>query len=215
MIVISNKISEVSTYFNKHSKTKDSYMTRKGTLGVINRLVIHCSDSNGDLESVMSYDAGPNHISKEGLPSLTYHYWIGKDYVAQTLPLNVVSWHVGQWNSDSIGACLRYRATGAKEPPPFSQMLLAVELASTVCLQLKMTPDQVVGHRELPGTGYDVRTGSLKKECPGMLIDMTEFRYNVAKSMQTTLALVVDGMFGPRSKKALLAYVPRNGIIKE
>ena len=215
MIEISNKIKEVSTYFSTHSKSKGRYMTRKGTLGVINRLVIHCSDSSGNLESVMSYDAGPNHISKEGLPNLTYHYWIDRDYVAQTLPLNVISWHVGQWNNDSIGACLRYRATGAMEPPSKEQMLLAVELASTVCLQLKMTPDQVVGHRELPGTGYDVRTGSLRKECPGILLDMTEFRYNVAKCMQTTLGLVVDGMFGPKSKKALLAYIPNNGIIKE
>jgi len=209
---ILNKITEVAEFFKKNSKNKMSYMTRKGPLGpmygTVNRLVVHCSDSRGDLASVVSYDAGPNHISKIGLPGFTYHYWVDYEYVAQILPLETVSWHVGQWNLDSLGMCLRYRATGATESPLEGMMLRATELASTVCLQLKLTPDQVVGHRELPGTGFDPKTGKLRKECPGMLVDMTKFRFEVAKSMQKTLGVVVDGMFGPKSKKALLSYTP-------
>ena len=49
----------------------------------------------------------------------------------------------------------------------------------------------------------------LRKTCPGLSIDMKEFRHKVAKNMQWTLALLkayrgeVDGIWGSQSRAAL------------
>jgi hypothetical protein len=72
-----------------------------------------------------------------------------------------------------------------------------------------------VGHRELKGTGWTMFKGSkrLRKTCPGIKVDLDKVRRSVARFMQIVLGAdgfytgKVDGLFGPRSKKAFESYL--------
>ena len=86
-----------------------------------------------------------------------------------------------------------------------------------ICLKLGLTPDKVVGHRELKGTGWTMFKGSkkLRKTCPGNRVDLDFLRENIAKYMQARLGVLdcykgkIDGSFGPKSKQAFSEYLSR------
>ncbi len=163
--------------------------------GDIDRLVLHCTDaapSWGALECAR-YDVGPNHISAKGCPTITYAYFVNADgRVQKCLGHEVVSWHVGDWNFRSLGVVLAYRASGNGSPPPAIQLEAAGELFARLCQTLHLKPEtQVVGHRELLGTGYNLDAGGnkiLRKECPGKLVDLDEFRRETARRLQKLAA---------------------------
>ena len=83
-----------------------------------------------------------------------------------------------------------------------------------LCLDFNLTPDKVVGHRELKGTGWVMFKGSktLRKTCPGINVDLELMRYDISRYMQIVLGTngfytaAVDGIFGPKSKEALNSY---------
>jgi N-acetyl-anhydromuramyl-L-alanine amidase AmpD len=157
----------------------------------IDRLVLHCTDAAPDWGAMecARYDIGPNHISSQGCPTITYTYFVNADgRVQQCLSHTVVSWHVGDWNYRSLGIVLAYRATGNSAPPPAVQLQAAAELFARLCQTLNLKPNgNVVGHRELPGTGYHLDAQGrkiLRKECPGLLVDLDEFRRETARRLQ-------------------------------
>ena len=79
---------------------------------------------------------------------------------------------------------------------------------------LHIDPDNIKGHRELPGTGYRIVNGvkKLRKTCPGMLVNLDKVRYIVSMAVQRVLKTQglyqdkIDGIFGPISEKALKNY---------
>jgi N-acetyl-anhydromuramyl-L-alanine amidase AmpD len=159
--------------------------------GDVDRLVLHCTDASpswGALDCAR-YDINPNHISATGCPTITYTYFINADGLVQKcLSHDVVSWHVGDWNARSLGVAMAYRATGKSDPPPAAQLEAAAELLARLCQTFNLQPGlNVVGHRELLGTGYWVDGQGrkhLRKECPGLKVDLSELRQVAAQRLQ-------------------------------
>jgi N-acetyl-anhydromuramyl-L-alanine amidase AmpD len=198
---------------------------RLRNMSKVSKLVIHCTNGNGSLVPLARYFVTPdkkNHISKKGLPEFAYHFWINHDgNIYYCTDVRKVSWHAGNWNPQSIGVALRYKADGNPSPPNYAQLYAAQQLIYRICIgEYKMLPqgldpDNVMGHRELPGTGYKIENGvkKLRKTCPGMLVSMTQFRYELAIQMQQKLADLklykgaIDGLFGPKSEKALMKHM--------
>jgi hypothetical protein len=204
----------------------NSYELRK--YSDIKRIVVHTTDWDTDPKTVAAYDIRPytiykgekiwNHISKEGCPAITYHEIIMKDKIYKTLDWKEISWHAGVWNKGSLGVAMMYRCTqiGTTDhaAPSENMTKLTQSRCGDICLELKLTPNKVLGHRELKGTGWYWSKGSkrLRKTCPGKEVDMNDLRYNIARYMQVKLLLAklyngeIDGDFGPKSKAALAAY---------
>lgn len=156
----------------------------------IDRLVLHCTDApqSWGADDCAEYDVGPNHISAKGCPTITYAYFVNSDGLVQKcLSKDIVSWHVGNWNRRSLGVALAYRATGNLESPPSTQLEAAGELFARLCLTLGLQPaSNVVGHRELSGTGYVVDAQGVKryrKECPGSKVNLDEFRQETIRRL--------------------------------
>ena len=110
-----------------------------------------------------------------------------------------------------------------------------------LCLQHKVEPvksfptyNGLVGHRELPGTGFFRNKQDnivLRKTCPGMTIDLDVFREKVTRKIQETInvfaerrreagtqttgsstgerspkTLAVDGIYGPATRRAIQGF---------
>lgn len=199
---------DISGSLPRHATKK--YSLRKES--DIVRIVVHTTDWDTTVERIAQYDIGKNHISDTGCPAYTYHETIMNDGVLyKTLPAEEVSWQVGMWNKGSYGIALMYRAANL----PTMRMMKTLQCrCGQLCLKYGLTPDKVVGHRELKGTGWFWSKGSkkLRKTCPGMNVDLDKLRIGVAKYMQIMLKMKgfytgrVDGVFGKGSKAALEKY---------
>lgn len=148
----------------------------------VDTIVLHCTAMPGwNVWRTARYHTGPNHISAEGCPTISYAYFVEPDGILyRCLPHDVRGWHAGPWNDRAIGVCLAYEAKD--EPPPPVQLAAAADLCARLARQLGLSSDRILGHRELEGTGYTVEEGRTvrRKECPGMAIDMDRFRRTVA-----------------------------------
>jgi len=185
----------------------------------IKRIVVHTTDWATSPKRIAEYDIEPNHISKTGCPAITYHEMIGVNGEPyKTLSYEEVSWHVGIWNTSSVGIALCYKCTNKKGEDvykPKKALLKTLHArCGEMCLKFGLTPDRVVGHRELKGTGWILYKGSkkLRKTCPGIHMNLREVRKDVARYMQIVLGIngfytdVVDGIFGPISTESLVRY---------
>jgi hypothetical protein len=186
----------------------------------IKNLVLHCDDivdsANPTIQSIANYDIGPNHISPRGCPGFTYHFFITADgQINYTQDAKVVTWHVGNWNTSSLGVCIRYRATHNPDAPNQAMLASSIRLFTLLCLDLGLSPNAVVGHRELFKTGwiYDEEGNKdLLKTCPGLLVNLNVVRQAVAHNLQSLLKKgkwytgEIDSIWGPKSKAAMVAY---------
>jgi len=196
----------------------------------IKRIVVHTSNWNTTPEKLAKYDITPyyiingkkyyNHISRTGCPAITYHECFMDDgTIYYTLPYEETSWHVGAWNPGSLAFCMMYvptdKSSGVDVRAPSENMIRSIQVRlGDVCLHLRFTPDKIVGHRELSGTGWYLFKGSKKfrKTCPGMLVDLDQLRLNVSKYMQIVMKCShlykgkIDGDFGPKSQAALVVW---------
>jgi len=201
----------------------NSYKRRKRS--DIKRVVVHTTDWETTPQKIAEYDIAPftmykgkkiwNHISKKGCPAITYHEMCTTDKLWKTLDYEEISWHVGNWNPSSIGLAMIYKCTIADSKdqlaPPDAMLKIVQIRCGDICLELGLTPENVVGHRELFGTGWSWQNGSkrLRKSCPGKRVDLDILRKNIALYMQIKLKLagyysgIIDGDFGPLSKAAL------------
>lgn len=216
------KIDDLSLVLPVHPSKKPS--TRKA----IKRLVVHTTDWEITPEDLALYDIQPNHISSTGCPTITYTYLIEKSgRIVKATDHGVVTWHVGNWNSTSLGIALVYKTDSAFERelvagrarpkvnprylPSGEQMSSLLDLLTELSISLKVPPTHVVGHRELSGTGHILNSkGSkvLKKTCPGMGVDLDVLRYDTICRVQERLREAglydgkVDGDWGPKSRAA-------------
>jgi len=188
----------------------------------IGLLVVHTTDWDTDVETVVEYDIGPNHISKTGCPGSTYHEFIMPDGTIYKALWDVeIAWHAGNHNRKSYAVALMYRCTkkGAKynadQHAPDKNAMLSLQCRlGDLCLKYGLDPDAVRCHRELKGTGWFWQKGSkrLRKSCPGHKVDMDLLRTNVTKYMQCVLKMrklypgKIDGKWGIMSRRAMNEY---------
>jgi hypothetical protein len=190
----------------------------KRSLSKIKKIVVHTTDANWSLQELVEFDLGPNHISKTGCPAITYHDVImPSGVVYHCLPYNEVSWHVGNHNGESVAVAMMYKCTSNNKdvfPPPDSEVKALISHCGKLCIKFNLDPSNVVGHRELFGTGWFWSKGHkrLRKTCPGLQVDLDSLRKKVARYMQIFLRLEgsylgnIDGIWGPKSKMALERY---------
>jgi len=207
------RIADVRSKMPQNPNPKRRYKRRK--LKKISKIILHCTDGDFSLMGIAKYDVTPrpdHHISPKGCPGFTYHYFIEKDGLIKfTMDHELITWHAGKFNGNSVAVCMRYRSTDNPNPPPKEQLTAAYTLLTKLCLDLCIDPDNILGHRELPGTGYNMVNGvkKLRKACPGMLVNMDKVRYIVACAMQKILSSLghytgkIDGVFGKKSEAAL------------
>jgi len=210
------------TVFNPKLLVKTRDVSSKAS--PIRRIVFHCTDSEGWSPQRLS----EFFVSERGFPVCGYHYYVTKDKIYHMVGENIVTYHAGGYNTASVGFSIGYfasrdEATNIKLNPVLYDN--AVSLATYLCLKFHVIPKKtfpyysgLVGHRELPGTGFFKDKQDhihLRKTCPGMAIDLDVFRYKVARKIQDTLnaslpvdsvKLAVDGIFGPKTEKAFVAY---------
>lgn len=180
----------------------------------IKMIVVHTTDWDTTPQKLARYDITPyfivddkkvyNHISRSGCPAITYHEGIMRNGdVYATLRWNEISWHAGKWNPQALGIACYYRP---KDGVPEKMYESLVKRCTEICFELQLTPDKVVGHRELKGTGWFWHKGSkkLRKTCPGMDINLDYLRLGVCMKLQSMLGVEIDGNFGPQSIKALM-----------
>jgi hypothetical protein len=191
-------------------------------LSDIKRIVVHTTDWRTSPKTIAIFDIEPNHISKTGCPAITYHEMVmDTGLVYHCLPFRQVSWHAGIWNPGSLALAMVFRVSDSKgrdvHAPSENLLKTTQTRLGQLCLELGLTPDKVVGHRELKGTGWFFSKGSrrLRKTCPGLKVDLDLLRTNVAKYMQIILKLngaykgEIDGDFGPLSRGALTFWKAR------
>lgn len=233
------KVIDVSKDLNRHHTKR--YKVR-ADLNRVNKIVVHTTDRNWTIEQLVEFDVkgkltyeNPladvklitdfNHIAEDGVPAITYHDVVMPDgNVYHTLPYREVSWHAGGYNSSSIAVALMYQCvdpnTNKDTYAPNDNMIKSLQChCGDLCLDLKLSPMSVVGHRELQGTGWipgSYGSKRLRKTCPGMKVDLDLLRKNIATYMQVQLNIkglytgAIDGLFLNQSRAALKRYARLN-----
>jgi len=213
-----NRISEhlfPSSFEDLRGKLRIGSSKKIGTrtTSKIKRIVFHCTDANG----WTPFQLNDFFLNERRFPTCGYHYYVMRDRVYYMVSENVVSYHASGYNSDSISFSIDYNATFEDRlniPIDGTILSQATKMACYLCFRHHLLPDAIKGHRELKGTGFifvlknDRPSPALVKTCPGLRINLDDFRLMVAKEIQMTLNelnnanLVVDGIIGPVTKKA-------------
>lgn len=152
------KIVDVVDQLPRHPKRKYSRrpLTRISTV-----VVHHSATASGSPEAFARY-----HVEAHDWPGIGYHYVIAKDgTVYKTNNASTVSYHAKGANLKSLGVCLI--GNFDREHPGDVQMDALVELLHELMKAYGISPDNVIGHREVPGT---------QKSCPGANFDMDALR---------------------------------------
>jgi len=225
-ILDAEDVTDLSDTLPVHPTKKPTKQTK------INKLVVHMTDGVVTARGLAKYDIGPNHISKTGCPTITYHYLIHQSGdVDKCVNHSIVTWHAGNHNRKSLALALNYKGdnkwekarsqgVGTDLPPnsanrPTSTAIeRLLDLLHKLCLAELVSPVQIFGHRELKGTGWTLQKGSkrLRKTCPGMAVDLDYIRDSVTKRVQQTLKSEglyggrIDGYWGKKSKKAFKVF---------
>lgn len=81
----------------------------------IEKIIVHCTATDSaawnDPMACIKYDLGPNHISRSGCPTATYHFYINKSgEVYQLVSMNYYTWNCAGENKDSIAICINHGA---------------------------------------------------------------------------------------------------------
>lgn len=150
----------------------------------IKKIAIHHSlTETGSAEAFARY-----HVENNDWPGIAYHYVIDQDgTVTICNDLELISYHVGNSNSFSVGICL----VGDFRTQKISneQRTAAIELTRSLMKELNLKESDVMGHQEFTGYSW--------KDCPS--IDMKAFRNDLEPKAsvkykdQEVEAIIIDG----------------------
>jgi N-acetyl-anhydromuramyl-L-alanine amidase AmpD len=200
-------------------KTIPRHPTRKWkTRTNVTHVVVHTTgSSNQDPAKTAAYHISvgkQNHISALGCPGLAYADFITKDgTVYHCNSYTDITWHASLYNSRSIGVVMAFEGQNGDMPlPPQYEALLSHLVI--LCLYIGILPQNIIGHREVPGMMTILGNGSkrYRKSCPGMAIDLDLMRKQIATRLQERLkeeacySGEIDGIFGPKSQTALKTF---------
>jgi len=209
-----SRMIDIRRTIPKHPTRKWSTRTR------VDRIVVHCTASSQQNPNRVAQNhitpGEQNHLSKRGAPGLAYHDFIDETgLIYHCNNYTDSTWHAKSWNKRSIGVVLAYR--GGDDPPPDKQLTALARHLIRLCLYIKLRPQMIYGHRELPWMSRIVGRGSVRyrKACPGMKVDLDNLRDMVTRGLQKRLKDeglyrgAIDGIFGAKSLHALCDFDPR------
>jgi N-acetylmuramoyl-L-alanine amidase CwlA len=104
-------VKENRKYVNKNYNLNNY----KRELDSIEKIIVHCTATDSTAwdnpMAVINYDLGPNHISRSGCPTATYHFYINKQGEAyQLVSMNIWTWNCAGENRDSVAVCINHGA---------------------------------------------------------------------------------------------------------
>jgi hypothetical protein len=179
------------------------------TTNCIDKIVFHCTDApSWSPDRLSSF-----FVDEKEFPICSYHYYVMKEYIYHMVGENVITYHAAPWNSKSVSFSIDYFATEfekMKVAPDMDIMQNAINTATYLCFKFRIT--NIVGHRELQNTGwfFDKQDHKvLRKTCPGLMINLDEFRSDVIRQIQRlanvnfNATLAEDGIAGPATNNFL------------
>jgi hypothetical protein len=203
-------------------------LLREANANNIKRVVMHCTDAPSWSPQKLS----EFFVNERQFPICAYHYYIMADKIYQMVGENIITYHAAPYNTESVSFSIDFFASNYESrsiavlPEVYEN---ALKVATYLCLKFKVQPKNLVGHRELLGTGFFMNGDKkvLRKICPGLTIDLDVFRYKVARMIQEALnftitdnvyatafglsdfnqQLSVDGVFGAKTIKAFNGFV--------
>lgn len=197
----------------------------------ISRLIIHYSATYPDQDLDVN-DIRKMHLAR-GFNDVGYHYVIKRDGTVQKgRPDNVVGAHVAGHNTGSLGICCIGGIERATGPNVGVDNRTQAQKDATVLLVhdlLRKHPTaQVVGHRDMPGAktqcpGFDVQpwwasvdTGSAETiTIKKMPVIRRGSRGDAVVAAQIILGLTADGIFGPATEAAVVAFQRKHELLPD
>jgi hypothetical protein len=134
----------------------------------IDMIIVHCTASGGQgwesPEAEIRYATNPNHISKRGCATASYHFYVNqKGKIWQLVSMNYYTWNCSGQNPNSIAICINH--DGFKQSQITNELYNS--LVDTICY--------VADFMDWSYDEYGVRDwlhfhrDFANKACPGML----------------------------------------------
>ena len=169
---------KTSPYFNKKQANK----LKIRSLDDCEQIIVHCTAAGTPLWenplTCIKYDMGPNHISRSGCPTATYHFYINqKGETWQLVSMELVTWNCSGQNNNSVAICINHNGFNQDEITPE----LYQSLVDTCCHVFDKldwgydsygVADRIHFHRDYA-----------PKACPGKL-DKNQLIKDVAKRLE-------------------------------
>jgi N-acetylmuramoyl-L-alanine amidase len=201
----------------------------------LNGLVIHQALSHGTVEQIARYHIGPNHMSQEGLPGLAYTFAIRKNgEILQCWELNQKPWSQG-WldrpgdeNAEFVSCCLEgmFIGNGVTDPtagePTLDQMRSALGLWAALRGAFGWSEGVLYGHFDFgkpscPGHTMEriiraVRLNAAEPVIPDASPVFSETAKRQELLSELGYGIIVDGIWGPESREALIRFQMDAGL---
>ena len=179
----------------RHKTKKWVHRSIKG----VKYIVVHTTGSiNQDPFKTNAYHISPNHISKTGCPRLCYADYIayhkgftGSDecIVYRCNNYTEKTWQSGSpMNGMSVGVVIAYN--GEEDHLESNKYIIAVEHVARLCIELNVSTDKVIGHREVSWylSLIGKQSKKVRKSCPGTYFDCDKFRGDVKECANKLIA---------------------------
>lgn len=118
----------------KYTNPRYNLNNFKRDLFKIDMVVIHCTAAGSQGWEVptaeINYAIHPNHISKKGCATASYHFYINqKGNIWQLVSMNYYTWHCSGQNTNSVAVCINH--DGFKQSQITKEMYSG--LVDTIC----------------------------------------------------------------------------------
>lgn len=190
-------------------------------------MVIHQSlEERGRASGNAKYHVGPNHISEDGLPGLSYTFFAEKDgkiiyatHVEDKTYSQGYGGRPGDENEEFVSICVggNFSGTGYQgtQEPSEEQLSSVRKLWEELALIFNWTNDGLYGHYHFG-----------KPSCPGDVLakfisDIRPVGFSSTIERQKALQTIgyykdnVDGVWGPASKAALVEFQRAAGLVPD
>jgi N-acetyl-anhydromuramyl-L-alanine amidase AmpD len=199
------------------------------SLSQINKIIIHQTLGESELEDVNHYHIGPNHISERGCPRICYHFGIRKNgEVVKLNDLKHIVWHAKGQNTSGIGILVAGNFAGpghntGTRLPTEAQMKSLAELCDYLLAAFDFSYQEIYGHYHFgkpacPGTHIQNWIESKREQIVNPDIDFSTITKSV-EEIQARLnklnynAGPVDGIQGIMTLKAIRQFQSDHGLV--
>jgi len=197
-------------------------------------LVFHQALSWGSIEAVARYHLGPNHISRDGLPSLSYTFAIRRNGAI----LMALDWEekpfsqgdrnqTGDENAEFVSCCIEgmFHGDGVTDPsagePTLDQIESVLRLWNAVRDRFKWTNESIYGHFDFgkpscPGATLSTLIRAIRFPDPALspkTHDGVLGRQQALVGIGYPIAQL--GTWGPDSRAALTAFQTAHGLVPD
>jgi len=209
--------------------------TRRDVSSIVGGVVHHTASMLSEPFRTSAYHIGPNHVSPSGCPGLLYTFFISLEGVIHWCnDLEDITWSQGghgspvpNTNANTNFIALVCAGDFSKSEPTFAQMLSLLTLWGHLTGHSKCTeiPDELHGVLNCSVNALWGHHNFGKPACPGLtlttMVDAIRYHHEVKtlnsdaewqQALKTAgYPLVVDGIWGPLSKAALVEFQRDHG----